>query len=146
MCPSVNESLMAQYRTGRLIHTPVYRNWKSHIQFYKASNRGQLVYAQKMLTDYVNKNKFPALKVDCYHCFSITDLWTKNGKPKQIDGNNRIKGALDAVSWLIDVDDKYFFEGDSAKIIGNNKDRRTHIRILPTACRSESDFLSQYEK
>jgi Endodeoxyribonuclease RusA len=72
------------------------------------------------------------LRVDTYHVFDSDRIWTKDGKPKKIDANNRVKACLDAVSTMIDIDDKYFFDGDCAKIISTQKESECAIiRISP---------------
>lgn len=48
--------------------------------------------------------------------FPFEKIFAKNGLPKTIDANNRIKSCLDGVSKLIEIDDKYFFSGSYRKV------------------------------
>lgn len=135
MCPSVNESL-AFYK-GRMISTKKMRLWKKQIKSYHAINKKDLELGAKFLRDNM-VGGFPALKVTANHVFPYKDVWTKDGRPKVIDGHNRNKAMLDALGGLIGIDDKYYFEVNSQKLTGEGS-RITNICVELTSL--EKNFV-----
>lgn len=128
MCPSVNESLA--FFKGRMISTKKMRFWKSQIKLYQRFNLIDLKKAAEFLSNQ-QVGSFPALKITAHHVFPHKDVWTKDGRPKVIDGHNRNKAMLDALSGLIGIDDKYYFEVNSLKLTGTGA-RITNICVENT--------------
>lgn len=66
-----------------------------------------------------------ALDVHMVFYFKHERLFCKNGKPKKLDADNRIKPLLDQLSKLIQIDDCWFFSGAYDKIATNGPERVT---------------------
>lgn len=58
------------------------------------------------------------LRVDRYFVFPPHEIFTKKDTVKMMDTTNRIKAFDDAIANLLQIDDRYFFAGDTQKIVG----------------------------
>lgn len=141
MSPSANRLLMPM--RGRLISTPQKRTWEKQVQLYRAKHILELNRINFFLKKYISSTEVPALRVDAFHCFPQKKLFTKQGHPKKIDANNRLKGTLDAVSNLIGIDDKYFFNGNCEKIGNEGELEYTIVHIKPTRFQNVNTHISE---
>ena len=136
MCPTANRLVMPH--RGRLISTPELRQWKAEVEAWQLRHLRPLEHVKETLEKYLSGGKFRVLQVDCYHVFPMEKIFTKTGKPKKIDSNNRLKAMLDAASKMTGIDDKFYFSGACEKLGGPVASPRTHLIIKSTVFQRES--------
>lgn len=85
------------------------------------------------------------IKIDRYFFVPRSRLYVKDPKSKDSvqkwDHTNNIKPLDDAIAKLIDIDDRYFFDGKAEKL--ESDDETSHVAICLSLCtpRSEIDFF-----
>lgn len=126
MPPTANKQLIMS--RGRFIKATEARVFDNNVLNYILRNRKIIEEIRIDLLKYIDKGLM--LRVDTYFCFEYQKLITKEGKPKTIDTNNRIKATLDAVSKAIGIDDKYFSQGYSEKVVRCTSSNEDHSIIL----------------
>lgn len=144
--PSVNEYLMPvagklkfnkfgkPYRVGHLTKTDVHKKFLAECFRLADLNAQSISKSRKQILDYLDecrrvRRKF-ALKIDIYLIFSHDRLFCKNGDTKQLDRDNRIKPATDAIAQILKIDDKHFFDGKIEKIYTADKEKEQAIAII----------------
>ena len=146
---SVNESLCAI--GGRLVKTS-----KARAFLTKAINRAAVDPIFREYKKYIKQwiDDKNTLRVDCYYIWPKSRLFTDpdNKKAKhfvrQIDASNRTKQLHDALAQIFDVDDMYFFAGDTEKIYDEKyKDYEIEpyciIKITPHIPRSVNELKEE---
>ena len=82
-----------------------------------------------------------ALHVDLYFLFHWRSLYTKDGRVKRLDAQNRIKCALDALGDVIAIDDRHIFSGSYAKLeCDPATPERCIVVIRKTICKDKVDL------
>lgn len=61
------------------------------------------------------------IAVNCVFYFQRERIYCKNGKPKRLDVDNRLKHSLDQVSKLLHFDDSMIFQGGFYKRVTPSK-------------------------
>lgn len=112
---SVNESLMPI--GGRLVKTTKARTYAKKAVAY-ADTMPAMPRFRLQIANWIDEQK--TLRVDTFFIWPKDSIFTK-GKTakswvKKIDAHNRIKQLHDALSEVLQVDDMYFFAGDTEKV------------------------------
>lgn len=82
-------------------------------------------------------------RVDTWYSFEKSRIFTKDGRPKQIDSDNRRKPMQDGLALILGIDDKWFFSGNTEKVYCNSKEEECSIiRIIPVKARSAAEILN----
>lgn len=112
--PTANRQLMPvkRGRYARLIKTNDARSFDSQIETWMLKASDDIHTMRTVCKSWV-KAGF-TLRVDLTFHFAENKLYTKGTKKKpkdvkRMDVNNRIKSVIDAVSKILEIDDKYFF-------------------------------------
>lgn len=161
--PSVNEYLMPvagkwvigkrgqRYQQGRWVKTDVHRKYMDDCYLYKASNQR----AFENLKQHLDSMRYKmakdglsfCLKVDCYFVFHVERIFTKAGEIKELDADNRLKPCRDALSKLLEIDDRHFFDGVCEKVTTRTKESEcTIIRISPMVPRTLEEIREQMKQ
>jgi len=98
---------------GRLIKSNEARLYDREIQIWSLRNKNKLVSYKIELRELIQKGFM--LKVSVILNWEKSKLLTKKGEPKKNDLDNRLKSCLDAVSKLVEIDDKYIIEISAIK-------------------------------
>lgn len=72
------------------------------------------------------------MQVDLYLCVPRGTIYSKKNTVKEWDASNYIKASHDALSKMIEKDDRYFFVGPTQKVL-TKKDKKSAIMILKEA-------------
>lgn len=127
MPPIANHRLMPS--KGRLIKSPDARDFDKAIQVWMLRQKSALFDYRRKARDMIVDLKLFSIKLDFY--WPKESLVSKNGVPKKIDLDGRIKSAIDAVSIIIDQDDKYVIKIEAHKLIWNKIYSEFNAEILP---------------
>lgn len=100
---------------GRLIKTQAARNFDQMIWRYKLTNFHNIELVKSKLGEIIDAGNF--LAAHFVFCFPESRLFTKKNELKKIDSTNRLKSAEDAVSKILEIDDKYFVQTTAERII-----------------------------
>lgn len=119
MPPSINQQLMPAWAQRRFIKTKEAREFDSQFEAWMWENKSELKYASASVRDLASKGNILALDLNFY--FPEDQLFTKKDTIKQLDLNNRMKSAIDAVSKAIGVDDSIFFSHLAQKMVSQDK-------------------------
>jgi Holliday junction resolvase RusA-like endonuclease len=136
MPPSANTRLMRARNHRGLILTPEWRAYKDTIDLYKLQHAMRFDRLSVVLKSQLAKGF--VLSVECFFVFHVEQLITlpKNGtvgKVQSNDADNRLKGCLDGLAKVLDLDDKYFFAVHSEKILTRDRaEECAMVRIRPT--------------
>lgn len=112
--PSINQS-MAIYN-GRMLSSASKRSFFKDMRIYSLKNKKSLTRAVEPLYEAMAQDKTLCLRVDCYFALPHQKLFTQKNEVKVFDANNRLKSALDGLSQILEIDDKYFASGVAEKI------------------------------
>jgi Holliday junction resolvase RusA-like endonuclease len=104
--PSVNAAYATNWKTKRRYKSPDLQAWESDFRAWALLNRGYILGVRKMLDTPVDN---AALSIDLMFFFSWNRVITKDGRPKILDLDNRLKAVLDAISKVLGVNDSIFF-------------------------------------
>jgi Holliday junction resolvase RusA-like endonuclease len=125
LCPSQNKQLMVS--RGRMIKTSIAREFDQKMLLYK------IKHAQIINNIKQNIGKDEVFKVDCYFVFHKKRIFTKTKELKRIDSDNLLKSTRDAVSKLIEHDDKFFVTGIVERIWCENESDEQSIVVLSSS-------------
>lgn len=120
MPPSVNQSLRpirSGRMAGRLVKTKEAQKFER--AYKQAAIKNQAVFKEAKTIFEKSLGPTSGLKVDCFFAFPLSKLVTKPGpdrKMKQLDANNRLKGAIDGLAFCLGIDDRHFISGNCEKI------------------------------
>lgn len=140
MCPTANR-LVAPVR-GRLIATREKRAWENEVRSYHLRHHRQINQVKNTLADMKRKAGFLILNVDTYFVFPYSKLFTKDGRPKKLDANNRTKATLDAIATLTNIDDRYYFGGYCEKLHGESQTPYTIVQLKPMEAQNVKNAFS----
>ena len=85
------------------------------ISEYFYANKTAISIIRADLKSKIKAGEIFALNLD--FCFTSSQVFTKDGRYKKIDMNNRIKSAVDAISRLLEIDDSLFFSHLCQKLV-----------------------------
>lgn len=146
MPPSINDSYMSirQGNRSTIIATKHLRKFKAEMLFYKAKNFELIKKNKQKIQEFI-KQGF-CLNFDLFVFFTEDKIFTKTKKAKskykRLDADNRVKAMRDAISELLEVDDTYFFSGNTEKCIG---DDTCLVKIRPTKIQKKQEILKSLE-
>lgn len=123
MPPSINQQLMPSWAQKRFIKTKEAREFDSQFEAWMWSNKSDLKYTAASVRALAAQGCILALDLNYY--FPEEQLFTKKDTIKQLDLNNRMKSAIDAVSKAIGVDDSIFFSHHAQKLV--SQDKQSHF-------------------
>lgn len=126
MPPTANKQLMPV--RGRLIKTNAARVFDKQIAFYRLSQFRKLETLKLQMSALLQKEKC-LFSVHYYFCFPKDRLISKKNEIKMLDSTNRLKSTEDALSKLIEIDDKYFNQNRVEKVISSTEKEFVHIAI-----------------
>jgi|WetSurMetagenome_2_1015567.scaffolds.fasta_scaffold283741_2 hypothetical protein len=144
--PSVNEYLTPI--RGRMIKTKVHRDFLQRCMIWSLRSKTTVDLAKDrfmtMKQEMERVQKYSAFRVDCFFAFHHSRVFTKNGLVKQLDADNRMKPAMDAIVKIFEIDDRLFFSGRCEKITTDFKEKECSlIRICPMTPKTLSEMKTQ---
>jgi len=163
LAPSVNDSLMPiagklkfnkfgkPYRQGHLVKTKHHKQYQEVCLFWANRNRESIEKIKTYITMMKNhsekqKQRF-ALKIECFHAFEESRLFTVNNKNEQLDADNRLKPTMDAITKILGIDDKIYFHASSEKVTTHSKESEcAMIRISLMKPRTLQDIMDLMHK
>lgn len=128
MPPSANQRMVPV--NGRLIKSADCRTYDKAIQIWMLRQKGKLVENRHKVKDWIDHGF--CLKIYCEFYWPKEKLITKDGHPKRNDLDNRLKTLIDAVSDIIDLDDKFIIEIHARKVHWINNWEEVQVSISPT--------------
>lgn len=122
--PSANEQLMTARPNGkrftRMIKTLKARAFDDDLRLWMLKNKDQIFQIRQHAKAMVSDETKTYLRVDCYFAFQNDRLFSKTKRAKdfvkRLDANNRLKSSLDALSHILNIDDRYFWTGLCEKV------------------------------
>lgn len=139
---TVNESLASV--KGRLIKTKKAREYLHSMEIWTKKNQWFIDQCKVIIKKWMI-SKTP-LRVDTFLAWPESEVLvdTKNKTAihwaQQKDGTNRIKQLHDALSEILEIDDRYFFYSDCSKIISDNDQKKCMVTIQPTKILKMNDI------
>lgn len=124
--PSANSLHFNRKETGGFGRgrTSAYQNYLNQMRIWSNLNQHSLSLARAITLDL---RPGQALRIDQAFFFTKESILSKSGVPKRNDVFNRIKALHDALSQLLGIDDKMFWEGYTTKRLVPNE-------MLPPYC------------
>jgi Holliday junction resolvase RusA-like endonuclease len=105
--PSLNNSYPTNRQTGRRYKSPDLKAWEADFQTWALANKPQILSLKRaVLTPKENH----VLAIHCMFYFEWSRLIGKEGRPKKIDVDNRLKHLNDWLAKLLGIDDCSFFK------------------------------------
>ncbi len=122
--PSANEQLMTARPNGkrftRMIKTLKARAFDDDLRLWMLKNKSEIFEIREKAKAMISDDSKTFLRVDCYFAFQNDRLFSKTKKAKdfvkRLDANNRLKSSLDALSHILNIDDRYFWTGLCEKV------------------------------
>lgn len=140
LCPSQNAQLTISYKHRRFIKTDKARLFDSQMNDY-ALHFNKIIQNAKAII-----NPKDILKVDCYFIFHKDRILSKKLELKRIDSDNRVKSTRDAISKLLEHDDRYFVTGIVERCYCDDiKDEQAIVIITKSSLKSY-DQLKEHLK
>lgn len=138
--PTVNGlySNAGTYRTKR-VKSREYRQYLSNCIVYKQKYRQDIEKMKLAVKEWVGEKRVLHLNIDLVGYRS--NFWTKAGVPKRIDSDNRIKALQDALSSILEFDDKFIFKNTIEKTESEYINLIANITIEPIEPK-----ISEYDK
>lgn len=137
MPPTANRRL-ASVR-GRLIKTYESRMFEKNISIYMTRLGSGLFEYRRIVKEWIDVGY--CLKVEFSFNWPKEKLITNLGFPKKLDVSNRIKESEDAISDILAIDDKYFFEVTAKKIPKIQDHSDFNVCISPTKWGIEEETI-----
>lgn len=140
MPPTANRQVMPS--RGRLIKTNAARHFDTMIAQYRMANFRAIEEISNKVTKLI-KDGF-LLQAHYLFCFPKDRLFTKKNEIKRLDSTNRLKSAEDAVSKILNIDDKYFIKNTTERAISCkslNGGEYFNVLITPTQKISQETML-----
>jgi Holliday junction resolvase RusA-like endonuclease len=113
--PSSNQIYRSFYnkKIGRLIHykSKELKAYETLVGVWAADRIDTMVDVKSKLKQSIS-NQRAFIRIDAYFGFKPERLWNREGARKKIDVSNRIKALHDALSSLLEIDDRFFCLGD----------------------------------
>lgn len=121
------------YETGARKVLKINKNGKRYEGFKTSRRRSdELVHFQAQMKSFANINyerinlikiqinnwieQGFVIRMDSFVAFEYSRVWSLQGKPKQIDSDNRIKSLQDCIADMLGIDDKHIFIVNMEKI------------------------------
>lgn len=136
------------YADGRMVKTPIHREYEHACQFWSLNYRKSLQELRMQIKDRrehleLHKKTF-ALKVEYYFLINPGVLLTANNKPNQKDVDNFIKPTQDNLFNILEIDDKYCFQVAAHKIAGEPREfNSVLIHITETTMETKTQVFKK---
>ena len=80
--------------------------------------------------------------------FHVEHLLDANNRTKPIDADNRLKPCLDAISRILDLDDRFFFASSCEKVFVPSKELKecSVIKITPMMPRTAPEIRALIQR
>ena len=111
--PQANHRLIPS--RGRLIKSPESRHYDKSVDVWMIRQRSGLFEIRRKAKEWIDVGFM--LQIELFFYWPKEKLISKNGMPKKTDLDNRIKPMIDAISDIIDLDDKYIISLSAHKMI-----------------------------
>jgi len=126
--PSANDLNINRSGGGRgRYNSTKYLSFKSDVRSWWLHNNQYVHIYRKRVKEWVDNGWY--LRVDCVFRFKSQRLWTQEGKPKALDSSNYLKACHDELAKVLDVDDKFFWNGTFDKLPARGGKECTEITI-----------------
>lgn len=112
------------------------KEFETKADFWGIRKRKLISEIHKYFTERIFHNCW--IEVHMFIHIEKSKLFTKLGKLKKIDASNRIKATHDALSEIINIDDKHFSVGKSEFILSNKNE--IDILLLPSKIKTKEDI------
>lgn len=140
LCPSQNAQLTMSFKQKRFIKTSKARDFDNEMFNYSIKFNKIIENAKNWI------NPKDILKVDCYFVFHKSRLISQKKELKRIDSDNRLKSTRDAISKLLDYDDKYFVTGIVERCYCEDiKDEQAIVIITKSSLKSYDDLKERFK-
>lgn len=123
--PSINNAYPTS-RTGRRFKSKELITWEREFRVWGMLHCQDVRVIKEEFQD---MTKGCVIAVNCIYYFNQHRVLTKDGRPKRLDADNRLKCLLDQVTELIGIDDCYIWEGSFSKRIAR-QDEFCDVEIL----------------
>ncbi|MBY0413715.1 MAG: RusA family crossover junction endodeoxyribonuclease [Bdellovibrionales bacterium] len=128
MPPSANKRLTPI--KGRLFKSQIVREFDHKVQVWILKKGYKIHVAREKAKGWIEKGYL--LKIELVFFWPKENLISKDGTPKRIDSSNRLKEAEDAVSEILEVDDKYFINHIIYKVPYESPEPTFSVIVSPT--------------
>ena len=135
MPPSANQRMVPV--NGRLIKSSDCRIYDKAIQIWMLREKSRLFETRKTIREWVDHGFLLKIHADFY--WPKEKLICKSGHPKKNDLDNRLKTLLDAVSDIIDLDDKYLIAIEAHKLHWPKNYEEVQVILSPVHWRETHD-------
>lgn len=116
-------------------------HFKKQCKSFYDLNKVKIDEISLILQDWINQGM--VLRLDCYVALERARVWTLDNKAKQIDADNRRKALQDAISSMLNINDKWIFSGIMEKVTCENKpDEQCFLCFTPMKPRTINDIRS----
>lgn len=128
---SPSENSMYPTFNGRRIKSKALVQFQRDVNHWRLANKICALQAREICQLWIKNGYF--LKVSVIISFEKSQLFTKDGRAKQLDASNRIKGLHDAIAeYILAVDDRYFWSVSIEKVVGTKQE--SNVTIEPILC------------
>jgi len=135
MPPSANHRMIPAH--GRLIKAPDCRTYDKAIQIWMLRQKSGLFDNRRTIKTWIDTGFLLKVHADFY--FPKEKVITKQGHPRRLDLDNRLKNLLDALGSIVDIDDKYIIEIHAHKLHWINAWEEVQVTLSPTHWRDTHD-------
>jgi hypothetical protein len=136
--PSCN-SIYATFK-GRRIRSKGLCEFVKFVGQWGLINRSSAREAMEVCQFWIQKGYF--LKVSAQISFLKSQIFTKDGKVKELDASNRMKALHDAISTnILHIDDRYFWSVSIEKVVGPRQE--ANLIIEPIRCQFLNGEVTQ---
>lgn len=118
--PTVNQTVrMAPTRSGmRLCRSKKADDYRITCARYYKKNEEYFKTVSEQLKAFIAEGF--VLRVSAHFVFKHNEVYSKKGDIKKCDSSNRLKSFHDKLSEMLEIDDKYFFDGTFEKVVGED--------------------------
>lgn len=129
--PSLNNAYPTA-KSGVRIKSKELRQWERDFQSWSLIKIPQIRIAKYVMA---NLSPLAVLSVECIYYFRRERILCRDGRPKRLDADNRLKCLLDGITTLLGIDDARIWQGAFAKRIEAQgyESCSVSIRILESA-------------
>ncbi len=106
--------------SAHVYNSPELNHFYLQCKSFANLNHVQMTAIRKQCLEWIRKGY--VLKTEAWVGFENSRVWTKEGQPKQIDSDNRLKPLQDGLSKMLGIDDLWVFNATIEKVTVSSKD------------------------
>lgn len=116
--PSINKTYRFSSRSKTLYKSAEALAFKEKIMAWHLKHQPHVKHMKELLCAMMAQTE--TLEIQIHLFLDSKRIFTKKGKPKRLDTDNRAKALIDAVSEILELDDKHFFKVSIEKLPAEN--------------------------